>query len=249
MLEQVFTDNSVAAVVIRISSGGGSALASDFMQAGLVSLQKKYPKPVVFSFGDVAASGGYYIACAEGEIMANPGTLTGSIGVIAGKLTLEEFYAKIGVSKETIKVNEMDDIFSESRQLTPKEREVIQKDVEFIYDRFTGKVVEFRNIPKEKIPDTAEGRVFTGNQAANNGLVDKLGGFVASVELAAKKAEISDYEIKELPNRKFNLAGLFESEDVIALKESLEPIIKNYELLKLRGERALLLVPYNIEIK
>ena len=249
MLEQVFKDDSVEAVIIRVSSGGGSALASDFMQNALVGLQKKYPKPVIFSFGGIAASGGYYIACADGEILASPGTLTGSIGVIAGKLTADEFYAKIGVNKETVKINEMDDIFSESRKLTAKERAVIQKEVEFIYDRFTGKVMEFRGIPKEKIPYTAEGRVFTGRQAKENGLVDRLGGLAAAVELAAKKAEIKNYELKELPHRKFSLTDILMSEDVSAIKESLEPVIKNYDLLKLSSERTLLITPYSIEIE
>ena len=249
MLEQVFKDDSVAAVIIRISSGGGSALASDLMQVGLVGLQKKYLKPVIFSFGNIAASGGYYIACAEGEIVANPGTLTGSIGVIAGKLTAEELYAKIGINKETVKINEMDDIFSESRKLTAKERAVIQKEVEFIYDRFTGKVMEFRSIPKEKIPYTAEGRIFTGRQAKENGLIDQFGGLVAAVELAANRAGINNYELKELPNRKFALADMFMPEEMRAIKESLEPIVKNYELLKLSSERTLLIIPYSIEIE
>ena len=249
LLEQVFKDNSVAAIIIRISSGGGSALASDFMQAGLVNLQKKYPKPVIFSFGSIAASGGYYIACADGQIIANPGTLTGSIGVIAGKLTAEEFYTKIGINKETIKINEMDDMFSESRKLTVKERAAIQKDIEFIYDRFTGKVMEFRRIPKEKIPYTAEGRVFTGRQAKENGLIDQLGGLIIAVELAAKKAKIKNYKLKELPSRKFALADILMSEDMRIIKESLEPIIKNYDLLKLSNERTLLVMPYDIEIE
>ena len=126
---------------------------------------------------------------------------------------------------------------------------IIQKDIEFIYDKFTGKVMEFRRIPKEKIPYTAEGRVFTGKQGKGNGLVDRLGGIVAAVELAAKKAGISSYELKELPSRKFALVDMLISEDISAIKESLEPIIKNYDLLKLSGERTLLIMPYSIEIE
>lgn len=225
-------------------------MASDFMQAGLIKLHKKYPKPIVFSFGSAAASGGYYIACANGEIVTNRGTLTGSIGVIAGKLTLKQLYEKIGISKETIKTNEMDDIFSESRELSAKERAVIQKEVEFIYDRFTGNVMEYRNIPKSEIADVAEGRVFTGNQAVQNGLADRTGGLAAAIALAKERAGIKrDYVIKELPDRGFALTQLFTNDDARYIQEVLSPFMRNINMVPLADERALLMLPYDIEIK
>ena len=250
MIENAFADRTVKAVIVRISSGGGSAMASDIMQEGLIKLHEKYHKPLVFSFGDMAASGGYYIACANGEIMANPGSLTGSIGVVAGKLTVKQLYEKLGVSKETIKLNEMDDIFNESRALTAKERVVIQKEVEFIYDRFTDKVMAYRNIPKEDIVNVAEGRVFTGRQAAQNKLTDHTGGLVAAIALAKERADIKgNYEIKELPDRSFALKQLFESDDIRRIQTLLEPFMKNLDKLPLAEERTLLMMPYDIEIK
>lgn len=250
MIESVFADPTVAAVVIRISSGGGSAAASDFMQTGLLKLHKRYPKPVVFSFGDTAASGGYYIACANGDIVTNPGTLTGSIGVVAGKLTLAQLYEKLGITKETIKSNEMDDIFSESKELTAKERAVIQKEVEFIYDQFTGNVMQFRNIPKSEIANVAEGRVFTGNQALQNRLADRQGGLVTAIALAKERAGIKgDVVIKELPDRSFALTQLFESDDIRRIEQALSPLMRNINMLPLSNERALLMLPYDIEIK
>ena len=175
-LEKAFNDPSVRAVVIRINSGGGSAAASDQMWNSLVRLKKKYRKPVVFSFGNIAASGGYYAACTGDRIYSNRGTMTGSIGVVFGKITLEELYRKLGISKEVIKMSEFADIFSESRHLTGKEKNLLQEGVNFTYDRFTGMVVRARGISAGEVSRIAEGRVFTGLQAIGNRLVDEEGG-------------------------------------------------------------------------
>jgi protease-4 len=250
MLTRCFSDESVAAIVIRVSSGGGSAIASDLMQRRLIQLQEKYRKPVVFSFGDMAASGGYYIACTENTIIANRGTITGSIGVISGKLTLRELYEKLGVSKETIKMNDLADIYSESKDLTPKERAIIQKGVDYIYDQFTGKVMEYRRIPEEKIPDVAEGRVFTGSQAAAKGLVDRMGGLMTAIELAAEKAGIrGEYDLQILPDQDSILSGMLESDDMKAMKEMIRPLIRNYDMTRYGNERALYIMPYSLEIE
>ena len=250
MLTSAFKDRNVKAIVIRVSTGGGSALASDFMQRKLVELQKQYKKPVVFSFGNMAASGGYYIACTGNPILANPGTLTGSIGVISGKLTLKELYEKLGINKDTVKMSELADIMSESKDLTDRERALIQKDVDYIYDQFTGKVVQFRGIPENKIPDIAEGRVFSGKQASKNGLVDRTGGLIAAIELAGEKAGLSHgYELRILPDREFLLSELLESEDMKVMAETIRPLIRNSEVLKYKNERTLYYMPYRIEIE
>jgi protease-4 len=250
MLTRSFSDESVAALVIRVSSGGGSAIASDLMQRRLIQLQNKFRKPVVFSFGDIAASGGYYIACTENTIIADRGSITGSIGVISGKLTLRELYEKLGVSKETIKMSDLADIYSESKDLTPEERAVIQKGVDYIYDQFTGKVMEYRGIPAERIPAVAEGRVFTGSQALPKGLVDRMGGLVTAIELAAEKGAISrEYELQILPDQDSILSGMLESDDLKAVKEMIRPLIRNYDMTRFGNERALYIMPYRLEIE
>ena len=174
-IDTAFTDPSVKAVVIRIDSGGGSAAASDFMWNTLSAARKKNPKPVVFSFGNTAASGGYYIACTGDPIFAGKGTITGSIGVVGGKVTAEELYSKLGISTETIKMSEFADIFSESRSLTQNEKALFQKNIDFIYDRFTGKVMEGRGITEKEISEVAEGRVHTGITAKGNKLINETG--------------------------------------------------------------------------
>ncbi len=254
MLTKAFKDSSIKAVIIRISSGGGSALASDYMQHELKRLQEKYPKPVVFSFGNTAASGGYYIACADGEILCQPGTLTGSIGVITGKLTLKQLYEKIGISVETLKTEQMADISSEARELTPEERDVFQKDVDFIYSRFTGLVEEYRKIPAEQIPSVAEGRIFSGRQAKAAGLADRLGGLAAAVELAAAKAGIKEYTITELPVRKGSpVRDLVMSGYLSELRQLLslmDPVLQAAGTADLMKEgNALMMCPYTIEIQ
>jgi protease-4 len=201
-IEKAFTTSSVKAVVIRIDSGGGSAAASDYMWNFLLLMKKKHPKPVVFSFGNIAASGGYYIACTGDKIFASRGTITGSIGVVAGKLSLKELYSKLGITSETIKMSEFADVFSEARDLTEKERKLFQENIDFIYDRFTGRVIEGRKIDSSKIPGIAEGKVHTGRGAAENGLADENSGLMGAIEFAVKESGIEDYyTVVHLPER------------------------------------------------
>ncbi|MCU0821202.1 MAG: signal peptide peptidase SppA [Spirochaetes bacterium] len=252
-----FGDFRVKAVVIRVDSPGGSATASDFMWHYLIAMKKMYPhKPVVFSFGNTAASGGYFISSTGDTIFSSRGTVTGSIGVISGKLSLEKLYATLGINKDVIKMSEFADIYSESKTLSGEERAIIQRGVDYIYERFTGKVDKYRGIDKDKIPDIAEGRVFTGNQAGRNGLVDKIGGMIAAIEFARTKAGIQgSYNVRHLPSMKAPLLKapileFFERNTGAApLPEYLENIFRNFDWLKFQDEDAVYYFPYLVVIK
>jgi protease IV len=245
-----FTDSSVKAVVIRVDSGGGSSLASELMLYNLIRLKKEFKKPVVFSFGNTAASGGYYIACTGDRIISSKGTVTGSIGVVAGKLSLKELYAKLGINKDIIKMSEFADIFSESKDLSPAERKVIEQGVDYVYNRFKIKAAEARGISKENIDKAAEGRIFTGSQAKNNGLVDTFGGIIAAIDLAKKIANINEeYIIRHLPEISAPLTDIMGMADKNLLPEKINAIIRTLDFIDFKDEYALYYLPYKIVVK
>jgi len=249
-IDTAFRDPSIKAVVIRIDSGGGSAAASDFMWNALYSAKKKNPKPVVFSFGNTAASGGYYIACTGDTIFADKGTITGSIGVVAGKVSAEELYSKLGITTETIKMSEFADIFSESRSLTQKEKDLFQRDINFIYDRFTGKVMEGRSITAQEIADIAEGKIHTGAAAKGNKLINETGGIIAAIEYAKINGEVdSDFRIINLPENGSILKGIFSETGTFAILKQMKFVIQNIEKYRMLEEDALYIQPYSIEIE
>jgi protease-4 len=249
-LEQVFGDPAVRAVVIRVNSGGGSATASDFMWHALLEMKKKYDKPVVFSFGNIAASGGYYIACTGDIIFSGAGTVTGSIGVVMGKVNLGRLYATLGINKNVIKTSEFADIFDESRDLTVRERELLQKAVDFTYRGFTDKVAEARGISRDGIPSVAEGRVFAGSRAKERALVDSIGGLVAAIEYAKGMAGIERRcRIVHLPARKSSIVEMLGSATAGDALAAIEPIRNALQGLYHSDEAWLFLYPYRIEIK
>jgi protease-4 len=249
-LEKAFADPMVRAVVIRINSGGGGASASDYMWRELARLKKKYGKPVVFSFGNTAASGGYYVACTGDPIFSERGTVTGSIGVVFGKLTLVELYRKLGINKDVIRMSEFADIFSESRRLTDRERGLLQKGVDFVYERFTGRVIEARKIGKDEISRVAEGRVFTGRQARERRLTDEEGGIAAALEYARHLAGIEGYfEVAMLPDERRGLFEFFDTPRLLKLLQThMRGLIGGAEHIGLAAEGALYLFPYRIEV-
>jgi protease-4 len=217
----------------------------------LVALKKKYGKPVVFSFGNVAASGGYYIACTGDTIFLSRGTITGSIGVVSGKLSLKRLYEMLGINKDVIKMSEFADIFTESRDLSEAERQVLQRAVDFTYDVFTGRVQEGRNIPKEKIPSVAEGRVFTGRGAMEHRLADSAGGLLAAIDYAGRRAGISGpYRVEGYPATRAPLMEMLGTVSVDEhAAEKLRPLAGSLEWLRFGGETGLYLFPYRVEIK
>ena len=188
-LRQLRSDREIKAVVLRVNSPGGELSASDKIYRELESLKGK--KPLVVSMAGVAASGGYYISAPGDEILASPGTITGSIGVVTGKADLSGFYEKIGVSKETIKRGKRADIRSMSRPATEDEIELVEKQVWQYYDDFVSKVSTWRKLDYDSVDAVGRGRVWTGRQALDRGLVDSYGGIWKAIEVARQKAGIS----------------------------------------------------------
>ena len=190
--EKARTDDTVRAVVLRIDSPGGSALASDLIWREVMLTQRE--KPVVVSMGDVAASGGYYIAMAAGTIVAHPSTLTGSIGVFGGKLNMKGFYNKIGLTKEIIAHGQNATLYSDYGGFTPTERERVEKMMKTVYKDFVSKAAEGRNKSFDEVDEIAQGRVWTGKQAKALGLVDEFGGLETALSIAKAQAGFADDE-------------------------------------------------------
>jgi protease-4 len=202
------TDTSVKAIVMRVNSPGGSALASDVIWREVILA--KAAKPVVVSMGNVAASGGYYISCAADKIFALPNTITGSIGVF-GVLpnTQRMFKNKLGITFDRVRTNTHSDIGSLNRPMDEFEYKTIQKGVDDIYNDFISKVAAGRNMSKEKVDSIGQGRVWSGTDALQIGLVDELGGLNDAIADAAERAKLKDYELLIMPEKKNFLEQLF----------------------------------------
>lgn len=178
VLEQIIKatkDTSTKGILIRINSPGGTVAASQEIYQAIIKAKKK--KPIVITMGDIAASGGYYIASAADAIYANPGTLTGSIGVITSYLNFYDLLNKIGVKGIVIKSGEYKDIGNPTRPLTEQEKKILQELLDTTYDQFLSDVAKGRKIPKEKVSQIAKGLIYTGSQAKKIGLVDYLGDY------------------------------------------------------------------------
>lgn len=203
-LERAEKDDNVKAVVIRVNSPGGSASASQEMYEAVLRLRKK--KPVICSMGDVAASGGYYVAAACNKIYANPSTITGSIGVISQFLNYQQLFRKVGLDETTIKSGKFKDAGNPTRPLTPDERKYFQSMVLSIYGQFVDDIAAGRKeatkgtLTRDKVRRLADGRVYTGNQAKANRLVDEVGGLHDATRAAAKAAglNVEDFKLKEI---------------------------------------------------
>ena len=192
LLTQVASDSTIKGAVIRIDSPGGEVTASDEMWRQMNLLSKK--KPTVISMSDVAASGGYYMAMTGDPLVAYPGTLTGSIGVVFGKPNLHGLYDKLGITKDAIQRGKHADIDSDYTALTPEERDKLRQGIDESYQEFIAKVAGARHKQPAEIEPVAQGRVWLGSQAKANGLVDELGGFERAIELVKKKAKIPENE-------------------------------------------------------
>jgi protease-4 len=194
-LRRARADSSVKAIVLRIDSPGGSAIASDVIWREVMLTREK--KPVIASMSDVAASGGYYIAMPAHAIVAQPGTLTGSIGVVMIKFVIDGTLKKVGVNMESVAQGKYAEIYSPVRQFSPEERARVQQLMQATYDTFVEKAASGRNTTPEKIDAIAQGRVWTGKQAKHLGLVDELGGLDRALALAKQRANIpQDAEVE-----------------------------------------------------
>ncbi len=187
-LRKVRVDASVRAVVVRVDSPGGSAIASEVIWRELMLTRDV--KPLIVSMGDVAASGGYYMAVPAHAIVAQPGTITGSIGVVTGKFVLKSALDKIGVGAEGVSEGRRAEIYSPFRPFTPDERSRIEEQMQSTYELFVSRVSEGRGKPRAQIDAVAQGRVWTGHQARGLGLVDELGGLDRAIQLAKEKARL-----------------------------------------------------------
>jgi protease-4 len=197
-LAKAAADDSIKAVVLRVDSPGGSATASEIILDATKRLKAK--KPLVVSMGDVAGSGGYYVACGADTIFADPSTLTGSIGVVAGKLATTEMWKKIGITFKEYKRGQNSGILSSDDVFTDGERARMRAFMDEVYGVFKGHVTEIRGARlKKPIDELAGGRVYTGKQALELGLVDRLGSMSEAVAFAANQAKITDYDTRVVP--------------------------------------------------
>jgi protease-4 len=191
-LKQAKDDASVAAVVLEVNSPGGGVTASDMMQQSILDFRASSGKPVVVSMEDTAASGGYYISTAANRIVANETTLTGSLGVFIPLLNFREAAEKYGVTQEYIKSGKYKTMGSSWKELTPEEREIFQSIVDHYYDEFVEVIVEGRDLPEERVREIADGRVYSGEQARDLGLVDELGELEEATGIARSLAGIEE---------------------------------------------------------
>ena len=247
-------DKNVKAIVLRVNSPGGSALASDVIWRETVLAKEE--KPLIVSMGDYAASGGYYIACAADSIVANPTTLTGSIGVFGMIPNLQKLYKnKLGISIDTVNTNKHADM-GMNRALTKFEEDKIQKSVVDIYTTFITHVGEGRNMSTAAVDEIGQGRVWTGYDAKDIGLIDTYGGLEKAIEIAVYLAEIEDYRIISLPKKKDPFAELalkFGGEtsisDLVMLKLGLKTELTNPIENLLKRDKIQARIPFIMELK
>ena len=247
--------SEVKAIVLRINSPGGSAVASDVIWREVMLAKKD--KPVIVSMGDVAASGGYYIACAADVIVAHPNTITGSIGVFGVFPNMQNLFSnKLGITVDTVNSNKHSDIMSPYRPVGKDEGEVIQKWIENVYKDFIGKVADGRKMTAAEVDSIGQGRVWSGEDGKKIGLVDEFGGIKDATALAASKAKLKQYKILELPKQKepFEeiVSNFFDQEKIMDSKlaqefgSSYENIKHLKNVLRYKGIQARM--PYDVVI-
>jgi protease-4 len=246
MLERLAADAGIKAIVLRLSSPGGSGIASDLVRNQIQAISQK--KPVIVSMSDVAASGGYMIALGARKIVADPLTLTGSIGIISGKFNMENLLKKLGIYKEWVKRGKRALIYSSYKAFTKSEEQKLGSIMKSLYDDFVGKVAQVRDMDFKDAEQLARGRVWTGRQAKELGLVDELGGIKSAINLAKKEAGIPSHitpvirlyskpkYIRVSPIGKFFFFG-----------ERLDSLVDS--LLTLKGEKILAMMPFWIDFK
>jgi protease-4 len=264
-IRQAEQDKSVKAIVLRVDSPGGSALASDLIWNEL----RRCKKPIIASMSDVAASGGYYISMGAQKIYAEPGTLTGSIGVFGGKMTIAGVYDKLGITTETITRGTNAGILSMTTPFSDSERKAMTALIRDVYDQFLDKAIDCRKragkeMTKEHLEnDLAGGRVWTGRQALKQGLVDELGTLgdaIASARKIAGMPEDPDGELLILPKPRTLFDTLMDlKSDSMAPGIGVQPLLRTLPelagsvrsvegLLRLRGEPVWVFLPYQVEV-
>ena len=252
-INEVAKDSSVKAVVFRVSSPGGSAYGSEQIWRALTLLKAK--KPLIVSMGDYAASGGYYISCMADKIVAQPTTITGSIGIFGLIPNIEGLNNKLGFTYDGVKTNKMGDAISVNRKFTPEERDLMQNYVNRGYELFVKRCADGRKKTPDQIKAIAEGRVWTGEDALKIGLVDKIGGMDLALKLAVEKAKLKTYMIKDFPVKEDFFTKLMKDFDTSLetrilksqLGDDYKLLKKAQELKQLNGIQARM--PFDFEIK
>jgi protease-4 len=247
-------DKDVKAILFRVDSPGGSYVASDTIWRETVRA-KKAGKPVVVSMGDVAGSGGYFVAMGADKIVAQPATITGSIGVLAGKILTGGLWDKIGLGWDEVHSSANARIWSTLSDYSPAEWARFQASLDRIYEDFTTKVADGRKLPKEKVLEIAKGRIWSGEDAKSLGLVDELGGLSTALRLAKKAANIPDTEdvkLQVFPRPKSPIEQLLggpreNSEPAVAAiaraLETARPVVRQLDALGVRDKKGVLFVP------
>lgn len=232
LLRKARLDKSVKAIVLRVNSGGGSSLASETIWREL-SLAKKENKPVIVSFGDVAASGGYYISCAADSIFAHPNTITGSIGVFGIIPNMESFFKnKLGVTFDGVKTGPYADAGAIYRPLNDNEKKMIQGMIDMIYTQFKQRVADGRKLDTAYVDIIAQGRVWTGLRAKEIGLVDRFGGLDDAIQCAARMAKLTEYRLTEYPKPKNIFERLFGEDEPMTFSKKMKETLgeENYKI-------------------
>jgi protease-4 len=225
-IRQYEEDEGVKAIILRIDSPGGGVGPSQEIYREILKAKSK--KKVVTSMGSVAASGGYYIACASDLIVANPGTITGSIGVVMEFTNIEELFKKIGIKGVVLKSGEHKDIGSPFREMTSEEKKIIQGVIDNVHQQFIMAVAQGRNLARAKVVEIADGRILTGEQAKEWGLVDRMGNLQDTIDIVAKMVGIEGRPSILYPKRRFSLWELLVKETASTILEILNE--KGFEL-------------------
>lgn len=253
-LRKLKDDNDVKAVVLRVNSPGGSAFASEQIWHAVKELKAK--KPVIVSMGDYAASGGYYISCVADTIVAEPTTLTGSIGIFGIIPNAKGLTDKIGLSYDVVKTNKYADFGNIMRPFNEDERSLLQMMITEGYDTFVSRCAEGRQMPKEAIEKIAEGRVWTGETAKKLGLVDELGGIDKALDIAVAKAGIEGYTVVSYPAKQDFFSSLLDTKptnyvESQLLKSKLGEFYQQFGLLKNLQEQSMIQarIPFELNVK
>ena len=233
-LDRAEKDTAVKAIVLRVESPGGLVAPCQEILEELEKVQQT--KPIVVSMGSMAASGGYYISCEANKIVALPGTLTGSIGVISQIPNVKGLYEKLGIEMQTFKGGKYKDMYSGFRELTPEEKEIMQQMTDEYYEQFIEVVAEGRGLSKEQVRSLATGQLYTGTEAKGLGLVDELGGLDTAVDLAAELAGVTAPEVEYYKPAEKSLLELLLGVNLNSLIQAIQ-----MKLLGLSGQDIILL--------
>ncbi len=251
LLRQVGNDASIKGVILRIDSPGGDGIASDDILHEAKQLSAK--KPLIISMSDLAASGGYFIAMTGDPVIAYPNTLTGSIGVFFGKVNLKSLFEKVGLNTYTLKRGRFADIDSTTAPLTDEQRAKLRREIETFYKGFVDRVAAGRKKPYDTVEPLAQGRVWLGEQAKQNGLVDELGGLDRAIEMVRDRAKISSSEkiaLVTFPPKRSVWDVLFNRSDEVAqLETQMRPFIGKLPVRALAHGGILRLMPFSIDVK